>query len=127
MQPTSERSMSSSTETPTPAPAIISPILAWIRENVRKIPKTALIGVVRFLGSDAKDSAKPYIDALYSPDSEQGAEWDADFDAALTAIAQKDYATVGALCRKYGIERGSLPGYIIERLCAPIEEGEAVE
>lgn len=74
-----------------------------------------------FLGKDTKAAARPYIDALYADNDERGAEWDADLDAALTAISQKDYPVVGALCRKYGIERHSLPGYIIERLCAPIE------
>lgn len=116
---TDERSTPNSTESETPT--LISPFLAWIMGATRKIPKTALIGVAGFLGRDTKASVKPLIDQLYSLTDERGTELDAEADALLTALAQKDYAYVGDFCRRWNIQRDSLPGYVIERIMQPIE------
>lgn len=74
-----------------------------------------------FLGKDTKAQVKPLIDKLYALTDENGVELDAEADAFLTALAQKDYAAVGEFCRRWNITQDSLPGYVIMRIMEPLD------
>lgn len=87
--------------------------------------RVILTGAAAFLDKDTKASIKRVLALVENVTTENAADYDAQADAFLTALAQKDYPALAEICATWGLNEesfGGLPAYLITRIAEPIDD-----